>query len=137
MKAAILASIWAAACSAVAVEQQPYLTRLADTFLNKGIKPAQDYQRATLYLGIGKAYELHGDKKYLDWYINQLSDVVVRPDGSIIGWQPKVYSLDEYRMANNYLYLYNVTGEEKYKKAASMSREHLNSHPRTESGGFW
>jgi rhamnogalacturonyl hydrolase YesR len=41
------------------------------------------------------------------------------------------------RMANNYLYWYNETGEEKYKSAAAIVRTQLNGHPRTPSGGFW
>jgi rhamnogalacturonyl hydrolase YesR len=40
-------------------------------------------------------------------------------------------------MANNYLYWYEQTGEEKYKSAAKIVRDQLDRHPRTESGGFW
>jgi unsaturated rhamnogalacturonyl hydrolase len=35
------------------------------------------------------------------------------------------------------LTLYNVTGQTKYYKAASLLREQLKSHPRTKEGGFW
>ena len=35
------------------------------------------------------------------------------------------------------LLLYNVTGQEKYRKAAALLREQLKTHPRTSEGGFW
>lgn len=35
------------------------------------------------------------------------------------------------------LYLYNKTGEDKYKLGADKIREMLHYHPRNEAGGFW
>ncbi|KAK2616214.1 hypothetical protein QQS21_000846 [Conoideocrella luteorostrata] len=116
----------------------PYLTWLADTFIQNGVKSdLLGYQPATLYMGFEKAYELKRDEKYLRWLRGQIDGKVVQQDGTIKGWKDGVYSLDEYRMANIYLYLYGQTGEEKYKSAADIVRNHINSHPRTPSGGFW
>lgn len=116
---------------------QPYLTRLADTFIQNGVEPNHGYQQATLYLGIEKAYELSKDKKYLDWYKGQIDGHVVQENGTIKDWSYDFFSVDDYRMGNTYLYLYSLTGDEKYKAAAAIVRKQLSSHPRTPSGGFW
>lgn len=126
----------AAAAAVVERTQQTHLTWLADTFISKGVKAGLGYQEATLYFGIEKAYELSRDKKYLDWYKGQI-DAVVQNDGTVKGWNPNVYSLDEYRLGTNHLYLYKLTGQQKYKSAAELIRKQLDTHPRTPSGGFW
>ncbi|OAQ75875.1 cell wall glycosyl hydrolase protein [Purpureocillium lilacinum] len=135
MKHALLCT--AVASFALAVESRTCLSWLADTFIAKGVKPTFGYQEATLYLGIEKAYEYTQDDKYLDWLKSQIDNNVVQDNGSIKGWKNTSYVLDNYRMGNQYLYLYNETGDLRYKTAASIVREQLNSHPRTPSGGFW
>lgn len=130
-------SFYLAFLATAAAQEQPYLTWLADTFIEDGVEPSFGYQPATLYLGIERAYEYSEDEKYLNWYQAQIDGHVVQKDGTINGWNYDTYSLDDYRMGNNYLYLYNVTGDEKYKSAAEIVRSQLNSHPRNPSGGFW
>jgi unsaturated rhamnogalacturonyl hydrolase len=54
----------------------------------------------------------------------------------------RTYSLTDYNIDNinpgrNLLFLYRVTNQEKYKKAAALLREQLKTHPRTSDGGFW
>lgn len=116
---------------------QSYLTWLADTFIKVGVDPDFGYQDAVLYLGFEKAYELSKDEQYLDWYKGQIDGHVVQEDGTIRNWNYSRYILDEYRMGNNYLYLYDQTGDKKYKSAAEIVRSMLDSYPRTPSGGFW
>uniref|UniRef100_A0A8H7NGU3 Uncharacterized protein n=1 Tax=Bionectria ochroleuca TaxID=29856 RepID=A0A8H7NGU3_BIOOC len=118
-------------------DQPPYLTWMADTFIQDGVTPNYGYQVATLYLGFEKAYEISKDEKYLDWYKGQIDDHVVLENGTIKNWNYTRYVLDEYRIANNYLYLYDKTSLEKYKSAANIVRNMINSTPRSPSGGFW
>lgn len=120
-----------------ALGQSSHLTRLADTFIQDGVKPNFGYKNAVLYLGIQRAYELTGDIKYLDWVRSQIDGHVVLDDGSIKNWNLSRYILDEYRMGNNLLYLYDETGEDKYRAAAGVIRGMLDSYPRSPSGGFW
>ncbi|KAM0230349.1 hypothetical protein ACHAPO_009344 [Fusarium lateritium] len=122
---------------ASAQTESSYLTRMADAMIAKGVAPDRGYQDAVLYLGFEKAYELSGDDKYLDWYIGQIAGPVVLENGTIKGLNTSKYILDEYRMGHNYLYLYNETGQEKYKTAANTIRRMLDKYPRTPSGGFW
>lgn len=123
--------------TAYAQIESSYLMRMADTMIAKGVSPDRGYQDAVLYLGFEKAYELSGDEKYLDWYIDQIAGPVVLENGTIKGLNTSKYILDEYRMGHNYLYLYNQTGDQKYKTAANIIRKMLDKYPRSPSGGFW
>lgn len=133
MKFAIFLALGATAAS----KEHSYLTWLADTFIDTGVESDFGYQDAVLYLGFQKAYELSGDNKYFDWYKDQLDGHVVLEDGSIKDWNYSRYVLDEYRMGNNYLYLYDQTGDEKYRSAADIVRQMLNVYPRSPHGAFW
>ncbi|KAI1823533.1 cell wall glycosyl hydrolase YteR [Xylaria intraflava] len=112
------------------------LTAMADSFIRRGVTPANGYDQMTLYRGYELAYNLTGNETYASWYRGQI-DALVTSDGMIKGWDFEAYSLDNYRMGNNLLYWYDQTGEAKYKDAASIIREQLNRHPRTATGGFW
>ena len=133
---ALAALILAASAPALAGDPS-YLTWMANSFISRGLEPDASYGHATLYLGFERAYELTGDETYLDWYRDQYDDVVLLEDGSIVDWNLSYYSLDDYRLGNNFLYWYERTGEEKYRVAMDTIREQLNRHPRTPSGGFW
>ncbi|RYP64257.1 hypothetical protein DL769_006737 [Monosporascus sp. CRB-8-3] len=114
-----------------------HLTWTADSFIQHGVKKDFHYTQATLYLGYEAAYELTQNETYAEWYRNQIDDAVVLEDGTIKDWDYEFYSLDDYRIGNNFLWWYERTGEEKYRKAADIIREQINRHPRNQAGGFW
>ncbi|RYO87728.1 hypothetical protein DL766_005002 [Monosporascus sp. MC13-8B] len=114
-----------------------YLTWTADSFIEHGVKKDFHYTQATLYLGYEAAYELTKNESYVEWYRNQIDGAVVLEDGTIKDWDYEFYSLDDYRIGNNFLWWYERTGEEKYRKAADIIREQMNRHPRNKAGGFW
>lgn len=129
--------LFAAGAAVAPDEPSSYLTWMADSFMERGLEPDASYSHATLYLGFEKVYELTEDEKYLDWYRGQYDDVILLEDGNIVNWNLSYYSLDDYRLGNNFLYWYDRTGEEKFKIAIDTIREQLNRHPRNPSGGFW
>jgi rhamnogalacturonyl hydrolase YesR len=133
MKAILLAS---AASAALALEPTSYLTWTADSFIRHGVEPTFHYTQATLYKGYEFAYELTKNETYTEWYRDQV-DSVVADDGTIKDWNYTYYSLDDYRVGNCFIWWYEKTGEEKYKKAADIIRSQLDRHPRTPTGGFW
>src|SRR5207244_1271329 len=53
--------------------------------------------------------------------------------------KPTSYTLDNIRIGNNILRVWDDGGrkEEKYAKAARALRKQLDSFPRTPTGGFW
>jgi unsaturated rhamnogalacturonyl hydrolase len=94
------------------------------------------YDHGLVLKGIERVWSNTRDQRYLD-FIQRHMDHFIADDGAI-----RTYSLDDYNIDNilpgrNLLFLYRVTGQEKYRKAAALLREQLKTHPRTSEGGFW
>ena len=94
------------------------------------------YDHGLVLKGIEQVWRNTRDQQYFDFIQHQM-DHFVADDGSI-----RTYSLDDYNLDNllpgrNLLFLYQITGNEKYRKAATTLREQLKTHPRTSGGGFW
>jgi unsaturated rhamnogalacturonyl hydrolase len=77
-----------------------------------------------------------GERKWFS-YIQQSMDHYVQEDGSIKGYKKDEYNIDHINNGKVLLMLFQVTGKEKYKKAAQLLRNQLLTHPRTKEGGFW
>ena len=61
-------------------------------------------------------YHTTGDQKYLDFSKNFI-DYFVQEDGSIQTYDPKEYNLDNVNQGKNLFTLYDIYGDEKYRKA--------------------
>ncbi|UPX20087.1 Unsaturated rhamnogalacturonyl hydrolase [Ascochyta rabiei] len=129
--------LFVSAATAAAVANPSYLTIAADSSIRHGVRQTFGYTQATLYEGFEAAIQLTKNQTLVDWYQGQIDNVVVRSDGTIANWNYTHYSLDDYRIGNNFLWWYERTGEEKYKTAAKTIREQLNRHPQNKEGGFW
>lgn len=70
-------------------------------------------------------------------YIKTMIDFYVDNNGKIKGYKKDEFNIDHVNNGKNILFLYEETGNEKYKKAAGLLRDQLRHHPRTRSGGFW
>src|SRR5215216_461631 len=127
-------------CSATA-QTKPTSERVAATAMtalwrdNAGYPAKWTYDHGLVLKGIERVWHNTGNKQYLD-FIQRSMDHFVTNDGSI-----RTYSIDDYNIDNilpgrNLLFLYRITGQEKYRKAAALLREQLKTHPRTSEGGF-
>ncbi|KAF2198889.1 glycosyl hydrolase-like protein family 88 [Delitschia confertaspora ATCC 74209] len=120
--------------------KQPYSTWMASSWLQKSMPLDRHYAAGVVFEGIQKAGALHSNKTLLSAHSTSVSSLVA-PNGTLIGWDPNYFSLDDIRIGNNILYEYQTTKsnveKEKYKKAAAGLRDQLNRFPRTPSGGFW
>ena len=100
-------------------------------------KPAKwTYDLGVVLKGIEGVWYSTGDGKYFR-HIQDNLDYFVNADGTIRTYQQEDYNIDNVLLGRNLLLLYKVTGQEKYRKAASLLREQLKTHPRTSEGGFW
>ena len=81
-------------------------------------------------------YHTTGDKKYLD-FSKDFIDYFVQEDGSIKTYDPKEYNLDNVNQGKNLFILYDIFGDEKYRKAIDTIRSQLLTQPRTKEGNFW
>jgi unsaturated rhamnogalacturonyl hydrolase len=139
----LLLIVWLATIAA-AQTRGPLPERMADTVMTlwkdsvtESGKPEKwSYEQAVVLKGIEGVWLSTGDGKYFN-YIQHLIDRFVSDDGTIRTYKLEDYNIDNVLLGRNLLTLYKVTGQEKYRKAASLLREQLKNHPRTSEGGFW
>lgn len=108
-----------------------------DSFSVKPGNPAKwSYDQGVILKGIQGVWYKTGDVKWFN-YIQKQMDYFIGEDGSIKGYKPDEYNIDHINNGKLALLLYEVTGKEKYRKAAQLLRTQLKTHPRTSEGGFW
>ncbi|HSC53325.1 MAG TPA: glycoside hydrolase family 88 protein [Phnomibacter sp.] len=108
-----------------------------DSFLIDGDKtPKWRYDQGVVLKGVEDVWYASGNGDYFK-YIQKSMDYYVQEDGSIKGYKPQEYNIDHVNNGRMLLLLYQITGKEKYKKAADLLRGQLYTHPRTKEGGFW
>ncbi len=61
----------------------------------------------------------------------------ISANGMIRGYKVEDYSLDNINPGRTALDLYQLIGDERYKRAADILRKQLDLQPRTADGGFW
>jgi unsaturated rhamnogalacturonyl hydrolase len=142
--ATIFFLIMMVACATQA-QQRSYATELAntairlwpDSFALKQGQPAKwSYDQGVILKGIEGLWNRTGDGRWFN-YIQKSMDFYVKEDGSIRGYKPEEYTLDNINNGKLLLMLYEVTGKEKYHKAVELLRKQLKTHPRNSEGGFW
>ena len=95
-----------------------------------------NYEDGCLLLGCKKMYEVTGDDFYLE-YIIRFMDPYVKEDGEIKSYVLSEYNLDFINAGKLFYFMYDETGEERWKKAADKLMEQLHYQPRLTTGNFW
>jgi len=101
---------------------------------NQGAK--WSYDLGVILKGAEGVWKSTANKNYFD-YIQRKMDHYVEEDGSIHAYKMEDYNIDFINNGKILLFLYQVTGKEKYLKAAQQLRRQLDTHPRTKQGSFW
>jgi unsaturated rhamnogalacturonyl hydrolase len=108
-----------------------------DSMAVKVNKPAQwTYEQGVVLEGFAGLWKNTADVKYFN-YIKKSMDFFVNPDGTIRRYKQEEYNIDNIKNGRSLLFLYKVTNDLKYFKAARLLRKQLKDHPRTSEGGFW
>lgn len=94
------------------------------------------YDFGVVLEGIEGLWYRTANPKYYD-YIQKSIDLMITEDGTIKGYKPDEYNIDNVKNGRSLLLLYKATGKAKYLKAATSLREQLRNQPRTSDGGFW
>ncbi len=103
----------------------------------RGGKPSKwNYIDGCMITAILSLYEISGDEKYFS-FAKDFIDYFICDDGTIRTYDLKEYNLDNINTASNLFFLYDRTGEEKYKLAMDHVRKQLEGMPRTKEGSFW
>jgi len=95
-----------------------------------------NYEDGCLLLGCKKMYEATGDEFYRD-YVIRFMDPYVNEDGDIKSYILGEYNLDFVNAGKLFYFMYDQTGEERYRKAADKLMEQLKYQPRLTTGNFW
>jgi unsaturated rhamnogalacturonyl hydrolase len=113
------------------------MTIWKDSLYSAPGRPAKwTYDQGVILKGIEGLWYRTGDAKYFN-YMQKCMDFFVNDKGEIRTYKATDYNIDNVLCGRVLLSLYNVTGKEKYFKAATTLREQLNTQPRTNEGGFW
>ena len=94
------------------------------------------YDQGVVLLGIERLWIQTGNPVYFS-YMQKSMDYFVSDNGDIKFYKAQDYNIDNILCGRILLSLYNVTGQAKYYKAASLLRDQLKGQPRTKEGGFW
>jgi unsaturated rhamnogalacturonyl hydrolase len=95
-----------------------------------------DYTTGLFTLSLLKLHERVDDPRYVAFVENAIGSFIAT-NGTIHGYKLEDYSLDNINPGRTVLALYQLTKEERYKKAADLLRKQLDVQPRTAKGGFW
>ncbi len=127
-------------------DNRPWSVRIAESFMmrnpevvmyDKNAKEQKWFYEYGLMLETMKQMFFYtGEDKYYDYIKNSL-DKIIEEDGSIKTYRVDELNIDQITPGRAALYIYQVTGEKKYKLAVDTLRHQLTVHPRTKSNGFW
>lgn len=95
-----------------------------------------DYKIGLLMTSFENLYEKTKNPKYLN-YINDYANTIIDDNGQIKGYRLDNYNIDMINPGKFVFFLYNQTKEEKYLNVLQTLKSQLDTHPRTNSGGFW
>jgi unsaturated rhamnogalacturonyl hydrolase len=99
-----------------------------------GTTPAWEYNAGIVLHGIEEVYRRTSDARYLA-YIKQYVDDFVDGTGNVN--MPAAFSFDNMQPAVLLPFLWQETGQAKYKTAASNIRAIFDTIPKNAAGGFW
>ncbi|MEH6656348.1 glycoside hydrolase family 88/105 protein [Leeuwenhoekiella marinoflava] len=99
-------------------------------------KPKWSYPNGLVLNAAKRVYDQTGKEKYYD-YIYGYPDTMINPDGSIKTYSLEKQNLDMLKSGDVLLYVYEKTGEERFKNAIELLRSQIDTQPRTSEGGFW
>lgn len=94
-----------------------------------------EYSNSIVLYGMIKIHEYTQNPAYVD-YVKKYVDDYVDANGNI-NFKSSDNNLDHLHPGLLLLFLYEQTGQEKYKKAAGNIRLEFDKQPRNPSGGYW
>lgn len=101
-----------------------------------GGKPGWNYIDGCMILALLEIYSATGEEKYYE-FADTFIDHRVHEDGTIAGYDPKEYNIDNVNAGKTLFSLYEINGKEKYRKAIELIYTQVSAQPRTAEGNFW
>lgn len=98
--------------------------------------PLWNYEAGVTLVGARMLYEVTGEQEYVDRIVEHM-DHYIEQDGTIRTLDLNERNLDRINSGKILFYLYETTGQARYKKALDTLIDLLHKHPRTSTGNFW
>lgn len=95
-----------------------------------------NYEDGCVLTGAVQMYEASGEEDYAAFVENYYKYFIME-DGSIAHAHPNRFNIDNINSGKALFFMYERTGEEKYRKALEAVMEQLREHPRCECGNFY
>ena len=95
-----------------------------------------NYIDGCMILAMLEIYQTTGEKKYYE-FADAFIDYRVNEDGTIKGYKPEEYNIDNVNAGKTLFALYEMNGKEKYRKAIELIYGQVRNQPRTPEGNFW
>ncbi len=95
-----------------------------------------NYEDGCVLLGCKNLFEATGDRKYFD-FIEKYLQGFIGEDGTIRNYEMDKYNIDSINSGKILFFMYERTGEEKYRKAIEILMDQLRTHPRCSTGNFF
>ena len=95
-----------------------------------------NYIDGCMILAMLEIYQATGEQKYYD-FADAFIDYRVNEDGTIKGYRPEDYNIDNVNAGKTLFALYEMNGKEKYRKAIELIYGQVQNQPRTPEGNFW
>ncbi len=121
-------------CSVFGAQVAPFLQRYLAQWRN--YKPAWTYEDGCVWKGSLDLACVTGLRHFSDFVYREAS-VKIAADGSISGYAPDEFNIDNVNPGVVLLSLWQQSTEERFHLAAGRHMAQLDRHPRTQSGGFW
>jgi len=120
------------------MSDQAWSTRMADSVMSRHpvITGKWAYEWGLLLKAILEVWRSTKQPVYFD-YVKTNVDRFIGADGSINTYNPREYNLDNINPGKLLFSLYQITGDERYRRALALLKQQLDQHPRTSEGGFW
>ncbi len=96
---------------------------------------SSDYRQGLMLSAFEQVWYATGNADYFD-YIQSSIDNLLQEDGQIKGYRLDEHNIDQLNIGRALLLLYQVTGKERYLKAATLLRNQLLTQSRTKDGSF-
>ena len=95
-----------------------------------------NYIDGCMILALLEMYRTTGEARYYD-FADAFIDHRVREDGTINGYDPLEYNIDNVNAGKTLFALYEINGREKYRRAIDLLYSQVQTQPRTAEGNFW
>jgi len=109
---------------------EPWLMRKSDG------EYAWSYTHGLVLLGMEQLYKQNGNEE-LAAYIQSYADHFIDENGNIETLRLTEFNIDSINAGKMLFFLYERTGDQRYRLAMDRLRTQLQWQPRTHSGGFW